>query len=143
MGEFEKSLNYELDRITDAEKKHISDMKMIEETLDEKVKHLDQKLLLLEKQDRKYNLLFYGIPEVPDERLYDKMRRFLVTDLKIAEERAQTIHFVNGHRYPTKGDGPKPIIIRLSSFDDRELVLSQAKNLLKAKKRTLTDLPYQ
>ena len=98
---------------------------------DEKVKLLDQKLLLLEKQDRKYNLLFCGIPEVPDERLYDKMRRFFVTDLKTAQERAQIIHFVNGHRYPTKGDGPKPIII---------LVLSQAKNLLKAKKRILTDL---
>ena len=97
--------------------------------------------MLLEKHDRKYNLLIYGINEDAGEKLYDKMRRFFVNDLGIEEERAQRIHFVNGHRYPTKSSGPNPIILRFSCWDDRELVLSQAKNLLNTRKRILTDLP--
>ena len=37
--------------------------------------------------------------------------------------------------------GPNPVILRFSSFDDRELVLSHAKNLLNTGKRILVDLP--
>ena len=48
--------------------------------------------MLLEKQDRKYNLLFYGIPEEPGEKLYDKMRGYFVNDLGIDAERAQKIY---------------------------------------------------
>ena len=49
--------------------------------------------------------------------------------------------FMNGHRYPSRGAGPNPIILHFTSFDDRELVSSHAKNLLNTKKRILTDLP--
>ena len=69
------------------------------------------------------------------------MRCFFVTDLGIDEERAQNIHFVHGHRYPTESNGPNPVILRFSCYDDRELILSCAKKLLKTGKRILTDLP--
>ena len=52
-------------------------MKKMDRKLDDKMKLLDQKLVMLEKQDRKYNLLCYRIPEEPDERLYEKMHHFL------------------------------------------------------------------
>ena len=141
LGEYEKSIEFQANQISDVEETHKRDMKKMEKSLDEKLKMLDQKLLLLEKQDRKYNLLFYGIPEQHGEKLYDKMRLFFVKDLGIEEERVQQIHFVNGHRYPTKSNGPNPIILRFSCFDDREVVLSHAKHLLKTGKRILTDLP--
>ena len=127
--------------IKDTEQKQIKKLEEAEKRVDDKIKELDNKLLLLEKQDRKYNLLFYGIPEEANERLYDKMRHFFATELGIEKEAAQNIHFVNGHRYPTKNKGPNPVIIRFSSWDDRELVLSHAKNLLNTGKRILTDLP--
>ena len=35
----------------------------LQREVDVKIKELNEKLLLLEKHGRKYNLLFYGIPE--------------------------------------------------------------------------------
>ena len=143
LRQHENSIEFHANQTIEADEKRKNEMKMLEKSVDEKIKLLDQKLMLLEKQDRKYNLLFYGIPEEAEEKLYDKMRRFFVTDLGIEEEKAQSIHFVNGHRYPTKSGGPNPIILRFTCWDDRELVLSQAKNLLNTRKRILTDLPVQ
>lgn len=137
----EETIEFNASQIIESDQKRKREIKKMENSVDEKIKLLDQKLMLLEKQDRKYNLLFYGIPEQEGEKLYEKMPRFFVADLGIDERRAQDIHFVNGHRYPTKSDGPKPIILRFSCWDDRELVLSQAKNLLNTRKRILTDLP--
>ena len=141
MGEYEASIEHNNSMIKESEQNQLNKLEEAEKRIDDKIKELDNKLLLMEKQDRKYNLLFYGIPEGPNERLYDKMRQFFETDLKIEKEKAQNIHFVNGHRYPTKNKGPNPVILRFSSFDDRELVLSHAKNLLNTGKRILVDLP--
>lgn len=141
LGDHEKTLEFNANQLLESENKQKKEMKKMEKSLDEKIKTLDQKLMLLEKQDRKYNLLFYGIPEEPGEKLYDKMRGYFVNDLGIDAERAQKIYFANGHRYPTRSAGPNPIILRFSCFDDRELVLSHAKNLVKTGKRILTDLP--
>ena len=141
LAEQEKAIEFNNNQIIESDEKRRKDIKKLEKSVDDKIKLLDQKLMLLEKHDRKYNLLIYGINEDAGEKLYDKMRRFFVNDLGIEEERAQRIHFVNGHRYPTKSSGPNPIILRFSCWDDRELVLSQAKNLLNTRKRILTDLP--
>ena len=141
MGEYEASIEFNSSSIKDSEQTQLDKLKKAEKRIDDKIKELDNKLLLMEKQDRKYNLLFYGIPEEANERLYDKMRHFFETELKIDTGKAQNMHFVNGHRYPTKNIGPNPVILRFSSFDDRELVLSHAKNLLNTGKRILVDLP--
>ena len=42
----------------------------------ERTKSLEDKLKLLEKHNRKYNLLFYGIQETENERVIDKLRTF-------------------------------------------------------------------
>ena len=141
LAEQEKAIEFNNNQVIESDEKHRKDIKKLEKSVDDKIKLLDQKLMLLEKHDRKYNLLIYGIYEDAGEKLYDKMRRFFVNDLGIEEERAQRIHFVNGHRYPTKSSDPNPIILRFSCWDDRELVLSQAKNLLNTRNRILTDLP--
>lgn len=141
MDEYEKSLEFQSESQTALEKKHDKELSEVQRSLDEKIKLLDQKLMLAEKQDRKYNLLFYGIAEQQGERLYEKMRHFFVSDLGIDEQRAQNIHFVHGHRYPTESEGPNPVILRFSCYEDRELILSGAKNLLKTGKRILIDLP--
>lgn len=141
--EYEDSIEFNSGMIKEKEEKQMKALEKTEKRLDGKIKELNSKLMLLEKQDRKYNLLFYGIPEEINEKLYDKMRSFFVTDLGIEKEKALNIHFVNCHRYPTKNKGPNPVILRFSNFDDRQLVLSHAKNLLKTGKRILTDLPTQ
>ena len=74
---------------------------------------------------------------INQQLIFKLMRSFFVTDLGIEKEKALNIHFVNGHRYPTKNKGPNPVILRFSNFDDVELVLSHAKNLLKLEKESL------
>ena len=141
LEEYETSIEFNSSMIKDIDQKHITKLEEAEKRIDDKLEELDNKLMLLEKQDRKNNFLFYGIPQEANERLYGKMRYFFETELGIEKEKAQNIHFVNGHRYPTKNKGPNPVILRFSGFGDRELVLSHAKNLLKTRKRILTDLP--
>ena len=109
--------------------------------LDTKLKELDVKLQLLEKQDRKYNLLFYGFHEVAGENVFGVIRNSLINDLHLDEERVRNMYFAAGHRIPTKSPGPQPIILRCTSIADRELILSAAKNYKGLKKRVLIDLP--
>ena len=141
MEGYETSIEFNHKQIEDTEKKQLKKLQKAEKRIDKKIQELDDKLLMLEKHDRKYNLLFYGIPQEVNEKLYEKMRTFFETDLRIQKERVQNIYFTNGHRYPTKNKGPNPVILRFSNFEDRELVLSHAKNLLNTGKRILTDLP--
>lgn len=44
----------------------------MKQDLDEKINQLNKQLLMLEKHDRKYNLIFHGIPA--EEKLYEEMR---------------------------------------------------------------------
>lgn len=53
------------------------------------------------------------------------------------------MYFSNGHRYPSKVPGRKPIILRFTSLDHRELVLSNAYKYAGKKKRILVDLPAE
>lgn len=136
----EKSIDFHAAKVDTVEKEQEEKRK----GLDDKIEELNKKLLQLEKHDRKYNLIFHGIEEERNEKLYERMRVFFVRNLKIDEERAKQIHFTNGHRLPadsTKYDGPKPVIMRFSCYEDRELVLSQAFNLAGSRKMILTDLP--
>lgn len=141
--EVEKSINFHAAKVEDMEKDQNDKRLKLEQDLTEKIEELDRKLLQLEKQDRKYNLIFYGIAEERQEKLYEKMLDFFIEYLEIAPDRARQIHFSNGHRLPvdSKFVGPKPIIMRFSSYDDRELVLSHAFKLANKGKSIQSDLP--
>ena len=122
VSDMEKSVQDNSDRIEDIEKGQEEKIKAATVELVAKIKDLDVKLKLLEKQDRKYNLLFYGFIEEAGENVYNVIRHSLIIDLE--EERVQNMYFAAGHRVPTKASGPKPIIIRCTSLEDRELILS-------------------
>ena len=59
------------------------------------------------------------------------------------EERLQTMYFAHEHRLPSESDGPKPIIVRFTSFEERDMVLSNAPKLAGGRRRIITDLPVQ
>ena len=96
----------------------------------------------MEKHDRKYNLLVYGIREEIDENIFDKMRSLFITDLEISANRVNDMYFAHGHRLPSKKKGvPRSIIIRFTSYGDRELVLANAYKLGGTRRRIISDLP--
>ena len=84
--------------------------KDIQSDLDNKIagieKKLENKLKLLEKHDRKYNLLFCGFTEDSNENVYITMRDSFIKELNIAKERVQNMYFANGHRMQSKTPGP-------------------------------------
>lgn len=139
----ERSMNFHAAKVDDVEREQEEKRSKLEESLTKKIDELNNKLLLLEKHDRKYNLLFNGVEEEQSEKLYDKMRQFFVRSLHIDEARVERIYFSNGHRLPTdsKFVGPKPVIMRFMNYEDRELVLSQAYHLAGSRKSIHTDLP--
>lgn len=145
VDDIEKSVEFQAGELADLKKdlrkERDERFDKVEKDLDKKINDLNSKLQLLEKHDRKYNLLFYGIKEEPNEDVFDKIKGILCTDMKIEEERVERIYFAHGHRLPTEGQGPRPIIIRFTAFEDRELILSKAKLLAGSRRRILVDLP--
>ena len=116
-------------------------LKAVKAELETKMKELEDKLLLQEKQDRKYNLLFYGIPEEQGENIDDRLKALFLDDLGLDYDRVNNMYFVHSHRMPSKSPGPKPIILRFCQYQDRDLVLSNSYKLAGSKRRIISDLP--
>ena len=140
--EIEASLTFQTDRLTESEKQQKDVLKKAKTELDEKIDELNKKLLMMEKQDRKYNLLFYGFPEVKNENMFEKLKTIFVDDMEMDMHTVHRMQFIHGHRLPSEiTKAQKPIILRFASFADRELVLSNAYKLAGTKRRIVSDLP--
>ena len=142
MEEIEKGLEFQSEIISKHTREQKDNLTKLQNEMDVKIKELNEKLLLLEKQDRKYNLLFYGIPEERGEYLFEMMRQLFLDVLDISASRVDGMFFMNGHRLPSQpASGPRPVLINFCSFEDREIVLSKAYKLAGSRRRILTDLP--
>lgn len=140
--EIETSLDFQYEKITENEAKQKEELDKTKTELDEKIEKLNMKLLTLEKQDRKYNLIFYGFPEVPSENVIESLKLVFAKDLEIDPFRVDRMNFNHGHRMPSETTGaPKPIILRFASYADRDLVLSKSYKLAGSRRRIVTDLP--
>ena len=140
-ADIEKNIMYNDKKLDDIQ--HENQSKRAE--MREEVEQLRTKLMILEKQDRKYNLLFYGIREQPSEDTEDIMKEFFRNTLSIDEGRVNDMIITNCHRLPNNGEGPKPVIVRFGVYEDRDIVLSKATlpTLRHQRKRILTDLPTE
>ena len=139
----ETSVEFTNGQQKDSDEKQTRNMNKMKADIDTKIQELNQKLLLMEKHERKYNLLFYGFAEEKTgERVFDKMRNVFVDDLRLDSYRVDNTYFAHAHRLPAeRNDGPRPLIMRLAAYEDRELVLANAYKLAGTKRRILSDLP--
>ena len=85
----------------------------------------------------------YGLAEQTNENAIDRVYNFMVDDLGIERERADSIPIANAHRIPTKHNtvGPKPVIIRFIHYGDKQFIMSKGNKLAGKKIRMLDDLP--
>lgn len=142
--EIETSLTFQTDRLTESEKEQKGELKKVKVEVDEKINELNKKPKMMEKQDRKYNLLFYGFQEEKDENLFEKLKDIFIEDMEIDRHSVHKMQFIHGHRLPSEvTNTPRPIILRFLSYmyADRELVLSCAFKLGGTKRRIVSDLP--
>ena len=75
----------------------IQKKELIRQSLDNKILQVREELLLLEKHDRKYNCLVYGIPDKNDENIFETLRTFFEEDLGIESSRIDEIGTANAH----------------------------------------------
>ena len=109
----ESAVEFHASKVADLRKTHDEEIRKTKEDLNKEIEEIDRKLLLSEKQDRRYNLLFYGIREENDEDISEKLREMFIQDLKLDEDKVAKMYFAHGHRIPSEaGTGPRPIIYR-------------------------------
>ena len=137
--ELEQGVSAMDSQIHELENEKLSKQKM---ELQKQIEELNEKTVLLEKHERKYNILIYGInDENQDENIYALVRQLFAEDLGINVRKANAIPIANAHRVPTRSKGPKPIIVRFLHFGDKQLVMSNAHKLAGKLIRILDDLP--
>ena len=98
--------------------------RLTSELYDLRERHID-----LQTRSMRENLIFSGIPETTEnetsEETGEKVKTFMKNDLKLGEP----VDFVRAHRFGKKDKGPRPIVCRFKTFNDRETVRKSANNL--------------
>ena len=108
-----------------------------QKTTEPSLQRVQRELAELQCHSCRGNLKFYGIKEREHRaKTEDLLRKFLRTDLKIPKEDEESIQLdrvqrVSARRVSsgTPNSKPRPIIVKLSSFHDKEFIKSFIKNL--------------
>lgn len=110
------------------------------ERVELEVKELHRRHVKLECHSRRGNMKFFGLKEREHESNSDTelvLREFMRTKLKIPPDDEEQIRFDRIHRITTRTQSngrnlqPRPIIVRLSDFQDKVFIKSFIKNLPK------------
>ena len=113
----------------------------------EKFSELERRQIKQECYNRRNNIKFFGIKDWDKESVKDTeetLRNFLTKEMKIRQEDADKIQFERVHRIPTKALAvkklyPRPIIAKVSFYQDKEFIKSHIKNIRKGSKYGVAD----
>ena len=122
----------------------------LRKNFDTEMSNLKEKQLLLEKHERKYNMLINGIPQSATENIKERFMTFMTRDLGIEESKADDTPIANAHRIkssrvhdPSKPKPPDPILVRFIHYTDKQYVMARGYKLAGTHKRMLDDLPVE
>ncbi|CAC5363417.1 unnamed protein product [Mytilus coruscus] len=121
-------------------------LESMRQSFETKLTNLQEQQLLLEKNDRKYNVLVYGMPEKSDENIWAVLDNLMINYLKIDKPKVDSFPLANAHRIPARqntGERKRPnhIIIRFMHYADKQFFLSHGSNLGGRNIRMVDDLP--
>ncbi|CAC5398092.1 unnamed protein product [Mytilus coruscus] len=124
----------------------VEKLESMRQTFETNMKNLQEKQLILEKHDRKYNALVSGMPEKSEENIWKVIDDLMINYLKMQKPKVDSFPFANAHRIPARQNTgerkrPNPIIIRFIHYADKELFLSNGSNLSGKNIRIVDDLP--
>lgn len=95
----------------------------------DKVKNLEVKVVDLENRSRRRNMVFYGVADNDQFETWDKSEQLIKdickTNLGIELKSVERAHRVG--RYDSKAK--RPIIVSLSSFKEKQIILSNTRKL--------------
>ena len=129
IGEIQQTCSYLTRESTDLNKKVETNVT----TTTQKIEVLEEKTSDLEDRSRRNNLVFFGIPEIGDQRNVEKceviITQILIQHGIISQDIAnQRELFDRAHRLGPRRrnqDRPRPIIVRVTYYKDKEYILSQ------------------
>ena len=104
----------------------------------EKFSELERRQIKQECYNRRNNIKFFGIKDSDKESLEDTeqtLRNFLTKEMKIRQEDVDNIQFERVHRIPF----PRPIIAKVSFYQDKEFIKSHTKDIRKGSKYGVAD----
>lgn len=116
----------------DTLKTQLNEQKLENAWMNSKLSKLENKLINIESQSRRDNLLVDGIAENDPDSLHQKLKKLFIDKLKLNVEQVESIKFVRVHRLgPKRADTQKPrtIIMKFHWFGDRMKVWEARKNL--------------
>ena len=111
------------------------------------LKELQRRHIKLECHSRRGNLKFFGVKEGERESNSDSetiLRDFMLTKLKIPPKDLKELYFDRVHRISThtrdgRNSGPRPIIVKLSTYQDKNFIKSFIKNIPKGTNIGISD----
>jgi ribA/ribD-fused uncharacterized protein len=104
-----------------ASKKKIDLLTKQVDSITEENTTLRSKLSDAETYSKKNNLKFFGIPELKGESTSDLMDKLAIV-LSSIDIDLSNLYIDNLHRLPSNAKGPRPLIVKFTSFLDRQLV---------------------
>ena len=118
-----------------------------QERINKELKELQRRHIKLECHSRRGNLKFFGVSERERESNSDTekiLREFMCRKLKIPPKDVEEIIFDRVHRISTRtrdgqNSGPRPIIVKLSAYQDKNFIKSFIKNLPKGTNIGISD----
>ena len=113
----------------------------------EKFSELERRQIKQECYNRCNNIKFFGIKDSDNESVKDTeetLRNFLTKEMKVRQEDVDNIQFERVHRIPTKPLAvkkpyPRPIIAKVSFYQDKEFIKSHIKDIRKGSKYGVAD----
>ncbi|CAC5399569.1 NID [Mytilus coruscus] len=103
----------------------VEKLESMRQSFETKMSNLQEKQLLLEIHDRKYNVLVYGMPEKSDENIWAVLDNLMINYLKLDKPKVDSFPLTNAHRIPARQNTgerkrPNPIIIRFMHYADKQ-----------------------
>lgn len=118
-----------------------------QERINKELRELQRRHIKLECHSRRGNLKFFGVSERERESNSDTekvLREFMCTKLKIPPNDVKEIHFDRVHRISThtrdgRNSRPRPIIVKLTAYEDKNFIKSFIKHLPKGTNIGISD----
>ncbi|KAI8488105.1 Tetraspanin-8 [Branchiostoma belcheri] len=135
MQDLKNSLNFSQGEISDTKEtsdKNADKLKQLEQnimTYNTEVTEMANKLDYIENQSRRNNLIFDGIKDDRKEtweQSETKVKEVLRNKLRLNTD---SIEIERAHRNGKPGDRPRPIVVKLLRYKDKQNILRQAKML--------------
>ena len=106
------------------------------------VADLKEEQIRSQQHSMKENLIFQNLPEVASENVYNTLREYMMTKMKISADDMKNVGVVRAHRMGKQGSFPRAIVAKINDAG-RITIFRHTKNLRGTNTSVFTQLPRE